>query len=690
MAFKRIKDWLVSITSFRTGDVIPVDGPSGTAKMSKDDLLKETAKKALSYSVTDFVADKMKPYAAFVRECYLPNASTDNDYVIDYVSRGHNGYWFISINNNEYNSQKNSESSFFALDNGNGWLVLDWNVFDEGVQYSSLNISLSDLCFDKNNSPTIVRMTETDTSISSINTKLSGFELVYSSATDPSHGYIRSNANNGTPTSYSSGENVPLLTTVSAPCYAKLKVAAGDEVLTPYVNPANYIYAYPVLVDINNGWKETIDTRSLDNVVIDGLTYKKCTIPSDGWLIVCFQNSSFKVYSRTPTRKRKQPHTLTDSEKDAVLGYIGISSNLCAKKDNYMDYEVALKMNPSLLREIVENASAGKCTVLYDDNGYPSVMRKIPITGIRSLDSRLGESSEVHPAFVVNGVQKKCIYVGVFLNSLYNNVPVSWFGSLLLMRSMTRGQVKTKCAAKGTGWHMETIWERSLISLLAMNIQGTPTPAGNTCRGMTQDKRWLWCDRNETGVALPGTWSNGDRWVNGSQPNEWSHDKSPWGIYDIVGGYHEFVDLVKSVDGKLYLSTDNSFGSDESAWQDTGAWVTYNGSKIVLSNQKETETLVDVSTPWTDIACTQGYDSLSESVRKKLSLALLAPRLSSSSNAALWAFAGKWQLKNGLTTYQFMGGAEEYIDSGLGTNYFKYGDSEAHNNMGSRLAFVET
>lgn len=42
MLFKRIKDWARSITAFRTGDVIPVDGPNGTAKMSKDDLLNET------------------------------------------------------------------------------------------------------------------------------------------------------------------------------------------------------------------------------------------------------------------------------------------------------------------------------------------------------------------------------------------------------------------------------------------------------------------------------------------------------------------------------------------------------------------------------------------------------------------------------------------------------------------------
>ena len=46
MLFKRIKDWATSITAFRTGDVIPVDGPSGTAKMSKDDLLQVTAENA--------------------------------------------------------------------------------------------------------------------------------------------------------------------------------------------------------------------------------------------------------------------------------------------------------------------------------------------------------------------------------------------------------------------------------------------------------------------------------------------------------------------------------------------------------------------------------------------------------------------------------------------------------------------
>ena len=47
-----IKSLATPITAFRSGDVIPVDGPSGTAKMGKDDLLKETAENALAGNIS--------------------------------------------------------------------------------------------------------------------------------------------------------------------------------------------------------------------------------------------------------------------------------------------------------------------------------------------------------------------------------------------------------------------------------------------------------------------------------------------------------------------------------------------------------------------------------------------------------------------------------------------------------------
>ena len=45
--FGKAKDIPTSISQFRNGDVIPVDGPNGPAKMNKDDLIKETAQNTL-------------------------------------------------------------------------------------------------------------------------------------------------------------------------------------------------------------------------------------------------------------------------------------------------------------------------------------------------------------------------------------------------------------------------------------------------------------------------------------------------------------------------------------------------------------------------------------------------------------------------------------------------------------------
>jgi len=63
----RFKDLTNSISSFRTGDVIPVDGPEGTVKMPKDDLFKETAQNALDGNVApafDPTRTSENPYKA--------------------------------------------------------------------------------------------------------------------------------------------------------------------------------------------------------------------------------------------------------------------------------------------------------------------------------------------------------------------------------------------------------------------------------------------------------------------------------------------------------------------------------------------------------------------------------------------------------------------------------------------------
>lgn len=105
MAFKRIKDWATSIASFRSGDVIPVDGPSGTAKMGKDDLLKETAQNALAGNVApafDPTRTSENPYKAGESVTYEGKTYT--------FKVGHYGAW-----NSSHVTQRPINGSFLNV-----------------------------------------------------------------------------------------------------------------------------------------------------------------------------------------------------------------------------------------------------------------------------------------------------------------------------------------------------------------------------------------------------------------------------------------------------------------------------------------------------------------------------------------------------------------------------------------------
>lgn len=148
MEKKRIKDLATSITAFRTGDVIVVDGPTSTAKMSKDDLLKETAQNAL--------AGNMAPV-------FDPTRTSENPYKVG-ESVTYNGkvYTFKVNHYGNWNVDHVERFNFFACDEKLNYDFLDGGVADfdgttdgQGVRtdfntpYYSENLSCSDyiLCF---------------------------------------------------------------------------------------------------------------------------------------------------------------------------------------------------------------------------------------------------------------------------------------------------------------------------------------------------------------------------------------------------------------------------------------------------------------------------------------------------------------------------------------------------------------
>lgn len=95
MLFKRIKDWAERITDFRTGDVIPVDGPNGTAKMAKDDLLKEGAQSALAGNVAPaFDPTKANDSDGFAY--YINDEVTYNGKLYRFKANHSSGAWVAS------------------------------------------------------------------------------------------------------------------------------------------------------------------------------------------------------------------------------------------------------------------------------------------------------------------------------------------------------------------------------------------------------------------------------------------------------------------------------------------------------------------------------------------------------------------------------------------------------------------
>lgn len=451
----------------------------------------------------------------------------------------------------------------------------------------------------------------------------------------------------------------------------------------------------------------TVDRDSLDVGLSD----------ENGNVLVQFKNGNIKtknfdsaVSVVTKDSEETTDLEISDENNNRIVifeeGHIktkNFDSSKVGNFDDLMDYAKVLQMPQNVVKSLVEIASEGRCTALYDDDGYPSLMYKIPKVSIGSLAPTLGELTDIHPAFKVNGADKDYICAAVFLSSLYNGHYVSWFGLPPIGR-VTIPDLRVDISNKGNGWHLETIYERSLIALLTMHLN-SPTPTGNTKRGISDRNTWEYCQM--AGGSLPGSLTSGVglQWINGTQPTTWSHNRQQWGIYDVMGGFHEICDLFKIEYGKIYLSSDNNFfkkgdnaATFENSWVDTGAAYDNQNSNLTLHTSVTTQNTGEYQLrDYTTVALSSDYDSLSDDIRKKLALLLLAPKLTSSDSDTVFPIAGRYGVSNKKALcYGVFGGSEEYGNAnGLAAQITAYpindnsvSGQNAHGNMGSRMFYI--
>ncbi len=198
-----------------------------------------------------------------------------------------------------------------------------------------------------------------------------------------------------------------------------------------------------------------------------------------------------------------------------------------------------------------------------DRFGKPSVMVYIPKFKMNQVVG--GGSDKVHPAFIVNGVERDGFYI-----SKYQNTDIDGRGyslpSAISCNCVGIDKSLEKSVSKGRGWHLTTIQEWGAIALWCK--KNGHLPYGNNNCG--RDKR----ENMFKAIPVSGVENGIDRVLTGTGPLSWSHDNTPAGIWDLNGNLSEWVGGFRTVYGELQFLPNNdgadllnSQNADSSAWR---------------------------------------------------------------------------------------------------------------------------
>jgi len=236
-------------------------------------------------------------------------------------------------------------------------------------------------------------------------------------------------------------------------------------------------------------------------------------------------------------------------------------------------------------RKAIEDASGGRNTVIYDDQGNPNIMVVIPrfncedindaVLAKTGVDMQLGTGT--HPAFKTNGVDRGEILIAKYLASSGDNGGCSVIGGVQPRTSVNYDTAKLLCTNKGENWHMMSVHEWAAIALWSL-ANGT-VPRGNTNYGRSHENKWETAMR--LGGNTPGDTAGTASSDTGSGPAAWAHDHGEFGVQDLVGNVWEWLDQMRMEEGRIITTLDNDPTIAEENWYPHTAYFDSTSSALV-------------------------------------------------------------------------------------------------------------
>ena len=216
------------------------------------------------------------------------------------------------------------------------------------------------------------------------------------------------------------------------------------------------------------------------------------------------------------------------------------------------------------LRRQVETMSGGDMTVRFTASGQPSYFYRLRKFNVEDIDASLGTG--VHPAFVVGGVTKDEVLVGVHQAAEVGGEMVSQAG-LVPRVSIDHDDAVTLARNSGAGFCVATTPMYAALALLARS--DARFPRGNNNDGRAYDAP------DEFGVDDSGNSTEGGGATvirAGSGPVTWNYPPTPFGVQNLNGNVWEWSPGQRLVDGEIQIIADNDAVLAATDLSATGPW----------------------------------------------------------------------------------------------------------------------